>query len=221
MSSVSESLPSVPTKTPADGLPISGPAVLDGPARSMMALLLVRLSLLSGVLVVALGGLTLLGWSLRVERLKRFGDGTISMNPMTAILLVLAGFSLLLALSKSLRRQKRVALSVALATIVMVMGLLKLLSLVAGFDFGLDHVLFSADLSHDYKIFDNRMAPNTALGFLLSGTSLMLLNMEARRRQSLAQSIALGAMMVSLLGLVGYLYHSVEMFSFGRGVPMA
>ncbi len=207
--------------TPADGPPVLGPAVLDGPARSAMALALVRVSLLSGVLVVGLGGLAVLGWSLHVEWLKRFRDDTISMNPITAVLLVLAGFSLLLALTKSLRRQNRVALSVALATIVMVMGLLKLLSLVGGFDFGLDHVLFPAELRHDYGKLDNRMAPNTALSFLLSGTSLMLLNMEARRRQSLAQSIALGAMMLALLSLVGYLYHSAEMFSFGLRVPMA
>ncbi len=223
--SATESVSSVPAIPPSGG-PMAGsssvsPSLLDGPVRSRMTTVLIQISQVCGLLVVVMGVLAVLGWSLHVEVLKRLREGAISMNPMTAILFVLAGFSLLLSHSSTIRRRRRVMLSTALGTVLLVLGFFKLLSLVVRFDYGLDHILFASALRHDYKFLDNRMAPNTALSFLLCGTSLVLLNMEARRRQSVAQSIALGAAMVALLALVGYLYQSSELYSFGRGVPMA
>jgi PAS domain S-box-containing protein len=222
--SATESISPLLTAEP-DGVPGSPepppPPAPEALVRSRMASALVALSLACGALVVAIGATAAVGWIFRVEGLKRLRLGAISMNPLTALLLILAGASLLLSNTRALRRPRCGAVAAVLGAVIMTFGLAKLASLAFGFDFRLDHLLFPESLKHDYKLFDNAMAPNTALNFLLSGVALVLLNMETRRRQSLAQTTALAAGMVALLALVGYLYRSTEIFSFGHGVPMA
>src|SRR5262249_1703206 len=67
----------------------------------------------------------------------------------------------------------------------------------------------------------NRMAPNTALDFLLAGLALLLLDVETRYVRRPAQVLALAAALVALLALVGYTYSVLSLYGVGPFIPMA
>jgi hypothetical protein len=76
------------------------------------------------------------------------------------------------------------------------------------FDNGPDRWLFTNKLE-GYEI-PNRMAPNTAANFLLTGLALVAMNLKIGRWFRAAEFFALCAALVSLLAIIGYAYSSVS-----------
>ncbi len=82
----------------------------------------------------------LLGWTLDIDVLKRVLPGLIAMNPTTAIAFVLASASLLLVqVEPAAERLHRIGRGLALA--VALVGLLKLVGILSGWDPGIDRLL--------------------------------------------------------------------------------
>ena len=175
----------------------------------------------AGVIAITIGALVLVGWTFRIETLKRIGPGLVAMNPVSALLLVLAGASLLLLRRKADLANGRKSAARAAATIVAAIGALKLLSFVSSWDFGVDRWLFAAQLLGAQGVLPNRIAPYTAFNFLLIGCALLLIDTRTRKGHSPAELLATIAGASGLLALLGYAYRIPSFYGAGSFLPMA
>jgi prepilin signal peptidase PulO-like enzyme (type II secretory pathway) len=136
----------------------------------------------ASTVTVIVGCLVLVGWILNVDVLKRIVPGLVAMNPTTAVAFILAGVSLWLLRTQGADRTTR-NIAQACAAVVAIVGLIKLVQLGFGWEFGIDQLLFPEKLELEARIAGtpNRMAPNTALNFFLVGSSLLLLDWQTHR----------------------------------------
>ena len=161
--------------------------------------------------------LVLLGWQFDIEFLKAPVSKQVAMNPASAIGFILSGISLWLFANNSYRK-----IAYTLATIVFLLGLLKFSGLAFGLDFHVDTVLFTDKLLKDKAAnLPNRMAPNTALCFLLAGVCLLLFPHETYNKKKPSHYLALIIVLVGLLSLLGYLYRVQSFYGFLTYIPMA
>jgi len=168
-------------------------------------------------LVLLIGGLALVGWQLDVDALKSVLPGRVAMNPFTALGFLLAAASLWLLEAEragSRRAWMRRAAWIA-AGAVAAIGIVTILGYVIGENIGLDQLLFRARLGN------NRIAPNTALNFVLVGGALLLFGWESRRGIRPAQIVALLPTAIALTSLLGYVYAVGELYGIGSYIPMA
>jgi len=173
-----------------------------------------RIAHFAAAIPIAAGVLVLIGWTAGIETLKRIIPGLVAMNPITAIAFILLGAALtLIAHRERSGSAHRVARILALAALAI--AILKIVSFATIIDFHIDQLLFSNRLE------TNRMAPNTALNFLLLGTALLLLDRPLRRVHWPAQFLALVTAMISLLALMGYAYNVRFFYGIGSYIPMA
>jgi signal transduction histidine kinase/CheY-like chemotaxis protein len=184
------------------------------PCHSRLLLWLRVFARAAAAAVVIAAALVLLGWLLDVATLTSLAPGWVPMNPATAVLFMLAGTSLALQAGERPGWPRRAGLSCA--GVVAVVALLPLLAyLRPGWDLGLDRILFRDRLD------GNRIALNTAVGFLLAGLALLLLDLPGRRGQRAGQVLALGVCLVSLLAVLGYTYSVMSLRQVGASIPMA
>jgi two-component system, sensor histidine kinase and response regulator len=183
-------------------------------SHSRLIALLKALSWVAGAGVILGGCLVLLGWALNVNLLKTVVPGLVAMNPGTALLFILSGAALLL------QQMERPGPSVrhvgqALAAVLVVAALATFPGSVLKWDNSWDRLLFRDALG------DNRIAPNTALNFLLAGLALVLLHLPPRGGRRVAQFLALVAAFICLLAVVGYAYRELSLSAVGSYIPMA
>jgi PAS domain S-box-containing protein len=160
------------------------------------------------------GAVAMLGWVIGNPLLKSVIPGLIAMNPLTAICFAVAAGSLWLQRTVEVPIW-HVRLAQVAATAVAIVGGLKISSYAFGFDVPIDRLLFADALG------DNRMAPNTALCFLLCGIALAILDYVTKRGFWPAQIPALLVVTISLVSLVGYGYGAESLYQMASYVPMA
>ncbi|HSN08355.1 MAG TPA: PAS domain-containing protein, partial [Hanamia sp.] len=186
--------------------------------------LFLRLRLLSRFLIgfiVTIGMLALAGWAFNINIIKHPVQGWVAMNPATALCFILSSLSLgLLADKHSENHQQKLGLF--LACIVLAVGFIKLFSVVTGIDIPVDSLIFFNKIKHDVVgNVSNRMAPNTSLGFVVTGIGLLFLNKETGKLKLLSQYSALLTGMLSSLSLLGYLFNAKPFYGFLTYIPMA
>ena len=164
--------------------------------------------------------LVLLGWATGVEGLIRLFPSMVVMNPVTAVTFVMAGVALCRIAKKIPARPgwHPDPLGVGLALIVTAVGVLAVLDHAVGLHFHIDQVLAGVTANSDIP---SEMAPNTALEFLLCGVSLLLMDVESRRRFRPAQGLALVMGLIALMALIGYGYRVVALYRVGAANPMS
>jgi len=165
----------------------------------------------AAVLVILIGVLVVGGWVLDIQMLKTVFPGLISMMPNTAIGLILAGFSLLLQARSEPVPSKRLLAAQAFALIVTAIGMATLAEHIFNLDLGLDQLLFRENAQAPGVFFPFRMAPASALNFILLGIALLTLDVPAgRSRRWPAQYFTMAAAVLALLAFVG-LFYGIEM----------
>lgn len=172
----------------------------------------------ASALAILVGALVLAGWAWDIERLKRVFAGLVAMNPMTAVSFLLAGVSLWLQSGASVPAARRFARLCAL--LILCIGLLKLADYLLGRESGIDQLLFTPKLPGD-TVLPNRIAPNTALGFVILGLALLLLDLTTRRGWRPSELFAVATALVALLALTGYAYKVQWLYGVGTFIPMA
>ncbi|MHB8861480.1 MAG: response regulator [Pirellulaceae bacterium] len=172
----------------------------------------------SGV-VIAVSCLVLIGWALDVETLKAVFPGMVAMNPGgTAVAFLLGGGSLwLLQRPSRTGRQRRVGRMFALG--MTLWAVIRLAGYWFYWDYGPDQWLFSSKLAA-YEI-PNRMAPNTAVSFLLIGLALLVLDVRFGRTIRPSELLALATAWIALLAMIGYAYSTVSLIGIQSFIPMA
>ena len=173
----------------------------------------------ASALAICVGFLVLAAWLFDIELLKRVVPGFVAMNPTTAFCFVIAGLALALSI-----RQKRSSivqkLATTLAVVVLLIGLVKLLGLAAAWHPNVDEWLFASKLAAAEGTMPNRMAPNTALNFVLIGLSLLTLDVSTKRF-SPSQAFAILAGFGALLPITGYVYGVQSFRGLASFIPMA
>lgn len=162
--------------------------------------------------VILVGALALTGWIFDITVLKRIHPRLVQMNPVSAILFILSGISLL-----NLKTTNRVRFAAYFfsAVIICVASLFKLSVLMTGQTSQVDTIFFKDSLE------GNLMAPNTAINFLLCGLSLLLLRSKRDPIMKLGQVLSLGSMLISLLAILGYIYSIRSLHVVSVFFPMA
>lgn len=172
------------------------------------------------VTLIAVALIVLLGWQLDVSALRSFLPGLVAMNPLSAICFFLLGIALQFAGRTDEGSGQRPAR--ALALIVVVVGIAQLLSLYMNSAIHIDQLLYTTRVKNAMiNGLPNRMAPNTAVCFVLSGIALWLVTMKQRTPIIAAQYICLATALVGWLSLLGYVYQVESFYGIFRHVPMS
>ena len=178
-----------------------------------------RAALVARGVTAAVALTALAGWLFQIEGLKRFGPGLPAMNPVTACCLLAASVALALLQRRDPGAiRKRVGQSIA-ATIALV-GALKLVAIVSGWDFPVDEWLWSDQLS-DPSGPPNRIPIRTALNFLLAGSALFFLDAQTRRGRRPAELLSAACALIAFLALMAYCYGIVVYYRTSTYVPMS
>ncbi len=171
-------------------------------------------------LVLCVGILVLLGWALDLEPLKRILPTLVAMNPVTAVAFILLGLAV--PFSQAPREERGLRRTATLcAAAVGLIGILRLGDAFLGWSVGLDQLLFAGKLTADLTGVTNRMAPNTALSFLLLGCALLAFNSQRRSLRLISQVCTFLSFVASLLPIVGYAYGTKMLYGIGHFIPMA
>ncbi len=168
---------------------------------------------------ILVGALVLVGWARDVETLKRIVPGLVAMNPTTAILFLCSGVALFLAAAPNQTAGIKIAAR-ALAVIVIVIALTKFVDVFVKWLPDVDQILFAQKLNTDREPMPNRMAPNTALNFVLVGLALATIDLRTRHF-SLSQAAAILAGFGALLPITGYAYGARPFQGHPAFIPMA
>ena len=148
-----------------------------------------------GFLVVAVGGLVLVGWFFSVPRFTTFVDRWPRMVPLTALAEILCGLSLAGLCSKSLNLQRSAQGAALLVLAVSVLRLMK-------FDllrrWNLDNLGFPEFVSQD------QIAPFTAFSLCLMAAAFLLIRVPGTAL--LVNGLSLLVLLISCLVFCWYLY---------------
>ena len=188
------------------------------PAVSVAVRVARRLSMAAATVTIAVGGVVLVGWLFDIPSLKSVLPDFVTMKANTAVGFVFAGLSLAL-LGRAARFERIRGLSQACAGATALLGLLTLSQYLFGLDFGIDQLLFREPAGAVGTLSPGRMAPATAINFLLLGCALSLAGF--RRAIPTAQWLSLLAGLMGLLPLLGYLYGAPNLYGIGHYTQMA
>ncbi len=155
-----------------------------------------------GTVLAGLGAVVIAGWLLKLPAVVRLVPGYAPMGFNTALCFVLLGA----ALAISENRARRARVQVLFGAAVAVLAALVLAQDIFSVDLGVDHLL-RADWLDDIRPHQTRMAPTTAIAFVLAGLALVLTH--SRRGGLLPYFIELmvyGIGFIGALGIGAYLF---------------
>ncbi|QRK12025.1 hypothetical protein JQX13_19460 [Archangium violaceum] len=179
-----------------------------------------RLASIEGGLVLLVGLVVIVAWVFGLDSLKGLRPGLPTMNVNTALCFMLSGIALVLASIPHASPFKRRAAQVG-AGLVALLGGLTLLQYVLDVDLGIDQLLVR-DPGQDMELgYPGRMAPNTALCFVLLGMALLCIEVKTRMVGWPSQYLAALSGVIALVGFVGYLYGLEEFTGISRYARMA
>ena len=168
------------------------------------------------ILLPALG--VMAGWWQKIPLLVQIFPGYVGMVFNTALCFALAAGALLLPESRpELRRMGQIAVG----SFIIFLSSAVLLQYVFTFNLGIDFPALHSWLS-DPNPHRGRMAPNTCLGFILSGAILILMNYGNLRWAAFAtQLLTFLVLMIGVSGLIGYALKLELLYSWYRFTRMA
>ncbi|MFY0563404.1 sensor histidine kinase [Archangium lansingense] len=179
-----------------------------------------RLAILQGGLVLVVGLVVFVAWLAGIDSLKGLRPGLPTMKANTALCFMLCGATLVLEglphFSSLIRRAAQVC-----SGLVILISVLTFAQYLFGVDLGVDHLLVK-DTARGLELgYPGRMAPNTALCFVLLGAALLCIETETRIIGWPSQILATFATIIALVGFVGYLYGQAEFPGISRYAQMA
>lgn len=174
----------------------------------------------ASTLVMAVGMIVLIGWTLDIPTLKSIHPSLVSMKANSALAFLLIGISLRFS-QQDQASQNKLRIARWSADAVALIGLLTLGEYILGLDFGIDQLLFTESQNAVATSTPGRMSPVTALNFLLAGLALRLLDIEIQGKHRPAQYLALVMLIVALLALLGYVYDIQSLYGFAAYTKMA
>lgn len=165
--------------------------------------------LLNSIVAFCIPIAVLVIWGVAGEAFRQRFPVIYTMNPLTAISLVLCNVSLIL-LSRG-----RTVWSRVVAGIVLITAITKIMALFGAIDFQADQYIFSS------RIRGNLMAPNTALNCVLISLSLFVFHKANRGRILMSQVLAIIVFVIALLAVTGHIYATLTSYKLPTYSPMS
>ncbi|MBZ8180353.1 methyl-accepting chemotaxis protein [Oscillatoria salina] len=170
------------------------------------------LSWLASIAVIIIGSFVIIGWMFDITTLKSVIPGLVTMKANTAFGFIFGGTSLLLwHRQKNSPDSNPAALICAIA--VLLIGLLTLIQYGFDVNLGIDELIFRESGDVVATASPGRMAPNSAVNFLLLGSALVLFCIP-RPNYLPAQFLTILAFLVAFLGFLGYIYGNAVFYKF-------
>lgn len=160
-----------------------------------------RLAWWLALAAATVGALVLIGWLFDLPALKSLSPHLIAMKANTALAILLGGMALCL-LQGAHPSEKRRRIALILSGLVSLIAALTLSEYVFVKNLGIDQFLVKEPAHAVGTVIPGRMAPNTALYFLLLGLALLTQKQLGR----LSQALSATALSIALLAASGYLY---------------
>jgi len=179
-----------------------------------------RLSVIQGSLVLTVGLLVFSAWLAGIDSLKGLRPGLPTMKANTALGFILSGATLVLVGYPSERALVRRGAQVG-AGLVALLGGVTFAQYLFGVELGLDQLFVEDPIRNRELGYPGRMAPNTALCFILLGVALLFVDVKTRLMGWPSQHLAALAAIIALVGFVGYLYGQQEFPGLSRYAQMA
>ena len=176
-----------------------------------------RASRIAGSMVLAVGLIVVVGWLFDIAAFKSILPRLATMKVNTALALGLMGISLVLASTQDEKRWIKLISKGCAATAVLI-GLLTLGEYAFRQEFGIDQLLIK-DTQSPENAYPGRMSPVTALNISLLGFALFILDRHNYRWP--VEAFGIGALLISLLGLVGYIYGIPSLYEYFLYSPIA
>ena len=179
--------------------------------------LLGRMPRAAGLLALVAGLTALAGWSLEVPALRSLIPGAVSMNPMTAVALLLLGGAIpAVAAGPAGRPVGRI-----LAGLAGGIAAMKTAELVLGGPAGIDTLLFTDRLASGQEPYPNHMAPTTATALLLLAAAVIASSLREPVAR-LAPWLLLPVTAIAGFALIGYVYGIPSLYGpSSRAIPMS
>lgn len=153
----------------------------------------------------------LVGWAFGITRMTTILPGLISMKPNTATGFLLTTVALYLAYTGKYKPIQAIC-----ASTIVLLGVVTLTEYVFRINVGIDQLLFYDSVQFP---FPGRMAPITAVNFLLTG--VMLFPFRFRTAEAIRDLLALVVCFGSTFAMVGYLYGVPLLYGSVRYTAMA
>lgn len=164
-------------------------------------------SRVAGAVVLGWAFLVLAGWYWGVPLLTSTLHGAKAMSPLSAVAFLLAGVSLLLGSAAPGRRRGH-QLAIGFGSGVILIGLSRMAEIMFGSDFLLPENV-------------TRMAPASAVAFLLLGLALCVMGVKTRFHINPVEWLVLGVMLIAMLVLIGYGYRIQSFTSYSSAVSVS
>lgn len=165
--------------------------------------LLTRAAGLAGLVVAVIGAFVVIAWLFGLPGLTHVGPGVVTMKFTTAVCLVALGAAIATAALAQVRERPRLLhVAVALVVPVFAIALLVLVEQLFGLRLAVDNP-FGLDPGDAGTPVPGRMAQMTAVSFAVLSAALVL---SVRGRARTAQGIALIALAIAMISVVGYAY---------------
>lgn len=173
------------------------------------------------VVVILIGFLVLTGWQFNVGFLKQPIPNRVAMNPLTALLFICTGITILLNIFFKTSKTKYF-FRYFLIFFILFSGCIKIYCLISGYNIPIDTTMYHSKLGLDsIGTMPNKMAPNTAFNFILTGLALFFLNEKAFRNQVVSHIISVAVFFVGFLSFLGYVYSLGSLYGIMDYIPMA
>lgn len=170
-----------------------------------------RIPVAAGIYAVVSGLLTLAGWAFKVDRLIDWNNSGITMKANTAVCVILLGLGLL-ASTRQFKNSTAIFFFAGASTLI---ALLTLSQYAFGINLGIDTFLFDEPPGSPATNAPGRMGFPAITTFTLLGTSLILSTGSIWMRR-VAGWLAVAALTLSTLPLLGYLYGASQLYGVAR-----
>jgi two-component system cell cycle sensor histidine kinase/response regulator CckA len=179
-----------------------------------------RIPRISGLVVLAVSAVVLIGWALDIRALQSLVPGLVTMKANTAIGLALSAAALLLRTRRPARALDVVLASV-LAALVVALGGATIAEYAFRSDLHIDELVVRASADAMQTATPGRMALATAFGFLWIGASLLTIGVRTRWVERPAEWLAVATGALGLTALLGYVYGVIPVEGLGQGIQIA
>ena len=172
-----------------------------------------------GILIIMVGGLSLIGWFLNSPGLKGINADYIPMAPNTALVFIVLGALQTVSVWRSQRVRRAVR---AGAGLIFILVTARLSEYGTGADLGIDQWLFRFPSERFGLAPVGKMAFFTAVTFLIAAFALFLLTLTGQTRafNDIAKGLAIVVGFIGLMFTLGYLYGAPLLYD-RQAIPMA
>lgn len=153
-----------------------------------------------GVILILVGCLNIIGWQFNITILKSLSSEMTSMNPLTAITFIAAGWWVF-----SFEENKKPRNAYLMGSIVLLVGFFHTLSYQLSVDYlRFDHFLFKEKL--ETSLINSHLAPTTAKLFSICGFIILSSYAHKKWVLYLRQILSMIVFIIAYAAILGYLY---------------